>query len=688
MHTRIPLVILLSLTLAVPGLAEEGMWTFDNPPVKALQEKYNFTPTQEWLDHVRLSSVRFMDGGSGSFASPYGLLVTNHHVAVGQLQKMSSRQADYVKNGFYAKRPEDEIKCPDLEVNVLVSMKNITKHVLAAIKPEMSDAEAIKARKAERARIEKESQDKTGLRSDVVKLYHGGEYWLYRYQKYTDVRLVMAPERQAAIFGGDSDNFTYPRYGLDITFFRVYANGQPLKTEHYLKWNASGAGNGELVFITGHPGRTNRLYTAAQLELQRDLRYPLTIKYIDRILAGLHEYSRRGKEQVRRARAYFYRYNNAHKAFTGMYKSLTDAGFMQRKQKTEAEIRKLVDDKPEWKQQYGQAWENIEKVISKHKSEIGRRAHQRLFGSELGKLAVNIVKYVQEIKKPDADRLDGFHDSELEELKFHLFSPAPVYRDLEAAILESSFRLTIDTLGNKDKLSKIILTLGDPKEAAEKLTAETKLLDVAERKKLIEGGLKAVEKSKDPLIVFARRIVPIIVENEEWQKQHIDSVITPASEQIAQARFAIYGNNTYPDATFTLRMAYGPVKGYPMNGTRAPYMTTIYGLYNRALGFDRQGEWSLPERFWKHKKLLNLSTPVNFVCECDIIGGNSGSPVINQKAELVGIVFDGNIESLAGRFFFDPENNRAVSVHSAYVLEALQKLYDAQDLADELEIEP
>jgi hypothetical protein len=677
MHARIMIVVLL---LSAPALAEEGMWTFDNPPVQALKDNYNFTPTQEWLDHVRLSSVRFMDGGSGSFVSPYGLVVTNHHVAVGQLQKMSSEKMDYVKLGFYAKTPGEEIKCPDLEVNVLVSTEDVTKRVLSAVKPKMSDEEALKARKAERARIEKESMDKTGLRSDVVKLYHGGEYWLYRYKKYTDVRLVMAPERMAAYFGGDSDNFTYPRYDLDFAFFRVYQDDKPLKTEHYLKWSSSGAGDGELVFIPGHPGRTNRLYTTAQLELQRDLQYPLILDYIDRTMAALREYSKRGQEQMRRALVHLFGYGNARKAYAGMYQSLSDEGFMQRKRRSEKDIRKLVDDKPEWKKKYSKAWVNIEKVIKKYKQEVKRRAHQRLFGTKLGEMAVTIVKYAHEIKKPDADRLDGFHDSELEELKFHLFSPAPIYRDMEAVLLESSFRFVLDSLGKKDKFSRILLTLGDPKTAAEKLVNQTKLVEVDFRKKLIEGGVETVEKSKDPLIAFARKIVPVIVENEKWQKKNIDSVTTPAGEQIAQARFEIFGKGAYPDATFTLRMTYGPVRGYP-------YQTTLYGLYNRTLGFDQQGDWALPRRFWERQKYLDLSTPVNFVCECDIIGGNSGSPVINRKAELVGIVFDGNIESLAGRFFFDPENNRAVSVHSAYVLLALQKLYDAQDLADELTIQ-
>ncbi|MBW1871312.1 MAG: S46 family peptidase, partial [Deltaproteobacteria bacterium] len=328
--------------------AEEGMWTFDNLPSEALSKKYNFTPAQEWLDHLQASSVRFMDGGSGSFVSPFGLVVTNHHVAIGQLQKMSTAKKDYVKDGFYAKEPKDEIKCPDLELNVLVSTQDVTAKVLAVVKKGMSEEAALKARKAERARLEKEAKQKTGLQSDIVSLYHGGEYWMYAYKKYTDVRLVMAPERQAAFFGGDSDNFTYPRYDLDMAFFRVYENDKPLRNEHHLKWSTNGAARGELVFVTGHPGKTDRLFTVAQLAFQRDIVFPLTLGFIDRTIAALHEYAKLGTEPKRRALTRIFGFSNAKKAYDGMFLSLNDEQFMELRSKAEKEFRIKIASNPEW----------------------------------------------------------------------------------------------------------------------------------------------------------------------------------------------------------------------------------------------------------------------------------------------------------------------------------------------------
>src|SRR5947199_5876467 len=272
--------LFLFVSLAVTAVADEGMWTFDNPPIKQLKDKYNFTPTEQWLDHIRLSSVRFNDGGSGSFVSPNGLVITNHHVALGQLQKISNAQRDYVKDGFYAKTQAEELKAPDLELNLLVSMENVTSRVQGAVKPGMTEKQALDARKAEQAKIQKESLDKTGLRSDVVSLYQGGEYWLYRYKKYTDVRIAFGAEQQAAFFGGDPDNFTYPRYDLDFALFRVYENGKPIHTDNYLKWNATGAGDGELVFVSGNPGTTKRLATLAQLTFDRDVADPSILSFI------------------------------------------------------------------------------------------------------------------------------------------------------------------------------------------------------------------------------------------------------------------------------------------------------------------------------------------------------------------------------------------------------------------------
>mgnify|MGYP006293425339 CR=1 FL=1 len=674
-----------SFLLAPQLFADEGMWTFDNPPAKQLQEKYSFTPTQEWLDHVRLSSVRFMDGGSGSFVSPNGLVLTNHHVAMGQLSKLSTAENNLVATGFYAEKLEDELKCPDLEVNILVSMEDVTEQVKNAVTADMSDQEALKARKAKIAEIEKKMKEKTGMQYDIVNLYHGGEYWAYGYRKYTDVRLVMAPERQAAYFGGDLDNFTYPRYDLDMTFFRVYENDKPVKSEHFLKWNAKGAEKGELVFISGNPGSTDRLYTYAQLEFQRDYQYPMLLKYIHKRLEILRDYASKGAEEQRRALGQIFGLENADKALTGELNGLMDDDLMAAKKKADNEFQDKVASNPDWQEKYGDAWENIAALIEKNKEVANERFYATLRGSSLARYANQIVRYVAEIRKPDADRLDGYHDSELERLKFYLLSPAPVYKDMQAAVLLGTLKMSIDVLGEDHEFVKTVLNGKEPEEVVNNLFDNTKLDQIDLRKKLLEGGEDAVKKCKDPMIVLSRKLDPILREQEKRYRENIESKLTPESEKIAQARFSAYGKDMYPDATFTLRLGYGAVKGYPYNGTEAPYKTTLYGLYDRSLGFDQQGAFALPERFWERQDQLDLSTPVNFVCTCDAVGGNSGSPVFNQKAELVGVLFDGNIESLPGRFMYDETKNRSVSVHSGYMTEALRKLYDAGKLADELE---
>ena len=660
------------------------MWTFDNPPKDMLKQRYNFEPTNEWLDKVRLSAVRFMDGGSGSLVSPYGLVITNHHVALGQLQKLSSAGRDIVKDGFLALELSDEIKCPDLEVNILVSMEDVTTTMQAVIKPGMDPKTAHKARIARKARIEKDSLRKTGLRSDVVSLYKGGEYWLYRYKKYTDIRLVMSPEFQAAFFGGDDDNFTYPRYALDMTFFRIYEDGKPLRNKHYLQFNPKGAKRGELVFIVGNPGRTNRLDTVSQLKITRDVTLPSQLEYIDAVDEALVQYSRLGQEQNRRAQVMQFGLANAKKAISGMYSGLRNPALFQQRSSAEQTLRDAVAADLVLKKKYASAWDQIEKVTDQNTDQIQKIQYHNVRFSQLATHAVNLVKYVQETTKPDAVRLNGFHEAQLPSTRFRLLSKAPIYPDLEKVVLETSLRISIEKIGTDNRYARLIQTYGGPHKAAQHLISHTKLMDPSVRQSYLEQGREAIEASEDAMIVFARKLVPILRDNEMWMKNKIESVVVPAAEKIAQARFAVHGKNAYPDATFTLRMTFGPVQGYPMNGTRAPHQTNLYGLFERALAFGNQGPWTLPKRYWQRKDRLTLSTPVNFVSVCDIIGGNSGSPVINRQAQLVGVVFDGNIESLSNRFAFDETSSRAVSVHSAYILEALRKLYDAHDLADEL----
>ena len=680
-------LLLLALCIATTALwADEGMWTFDNPPVKQLKEKYNFTPSPEWLEHVRLSSVRFNDGGSGSFISPNGLVMTNHHVARGQLQKMSTAEKNYLLEGFYAETNDQEVKCPDLELNVLVDMVPVTDRVMAAVKPGMKPVDALKARKEARAAIEKEYHDNTGNQCDIVSLYNGGEYWLYQYKRYTDIRIVMAPEYPIAFWGGDDDNFTYPRYDLDMTFVRVYENDQPLNSTHYFKWNSSGAANNELVFVSGHPGNTSRLDTHAQLEIARDLQYPLMLDMIQKRLDVLYDYSKRGPEQARRALSQIFGLQNAKKAQQGQYQGLLDARVMAKAKAEESAFRAKVNAQPEWKKAYGDAWKSIEKLIAKQRKEFGGRNFAPLaLSSQFARQARTLVYYAAEINKPDMERLDGFHDVQLDRLKMRLFSPAPMYKDLDEATFAAMLQWAAEKAGADEPVIKAVLKGRSPAQAAKEMVEATALDKPEVRKALFEGGAEAIAASTDPFIVLLRELEPELRKREEQQRKEVESILTPAAEKIANARFAAYGKTMYPDATFTLRLSYGAVKGYPMNGTRAPYKTTLYGLYDRGLGFDLEGDYAIPQRFWDRQKDLDLSTPVNFVSTCDIIGGNSGSPVINQNAEVVGLVFDGNIESLVGDFVYDDTANRCVSVHSAFMIEALRKIYDAGKLADEIE---
>jgi hypothetical protein len=680
------LVLILGfLTAARPSTADEGMWTFDNPPLMQLKDKYNFTPTQQWLDHIRLSSVRFNDGGSGSFVSPNGLVITNHHVAFGQLQKVSTKEKDYVKDGFYAKTQTDELKCPDLELNVLVSMENVTTRVQGAVKPGMSEKQALTARRAEQAKIEKESLDKTSFRSDVVSLYAGGEYWLYRYKKYTDVRLVFAPEQQVAFFGGDPDNFTFPRYDLDFAVLRVYENGRPVQSKDYLKWNTKGAADGDLVFISGHPGSTQRGLTVAQLENERDLMYPTRINRFKRQLQALRAYAARGPEQARQAADDIFGLENTVKAFNGEFNGM-DKSLFDKKTKEESDLRAKVAANPEWQRDFADAWEAIAGATTKQAQLFKQQQFRSIStASNLASLARQTVVLVAEIKKPDAERLSGYHDSQLEELKFYLFSPAPIYPEFEEAMLTFSLQDSLDQLGSDDPWVKTVLNGKTPAQVASEVVRGTKLTDPAVRKSLVEGGEAAVNASSDPLIVLARKVDPFFREIRKEYEDNVESVMTSAGEKIAKARFAIYGKSVYPDATFTLRLAYGTVQGYPMNGTKAPSKTTFYGLYDRSASFDNKPPFNLVPRFVQQKSKIDLSTPLDFVMTADIIGGNSGSPVINRNGEFVGIIFDGNIESLTGNFVYLEETNRAVAVHSAAIVEALRKIYDAPAVANELE---
>ena len=688
MRTKI-LLALASLVLlsGAAGLAEEGMWTFDNPPLKQLQEKYKFTPSQQWLDHIRLSSVRFNDGGSGSFVSANGLVITNHHVAFGQIQKLSTPQKNYVQDGFRARNQAEELKCPDLELNVLVSMENVTTRVQGAVKAGMTEKQALDARRAESAKIQKESQDTTKLRSDIVSLYTGGEYWLYRYRKYTDVRLVFAPEQQSAFFGGDPDNFMFPRYDLDMALFRVYENGKPLKVEHYFKWSKNGTKEGDLVFVPGNPGSTARLNTVAHLEYLRDNGLPFVVKLLEREHALLERYRAQGDEQARRAQEDFFSIENSLKALRGELEGLRDNTLIAKKAKAEDALRRTVAADPKKQKDYGDAWDNIAKGRAGLKSYyrqyslIGSGAG---FNSDLFAKARAIVRLTAEIPKPNAERLPEYTDARRASLELGLFSPAPIFDDLEKVKLADSLALMRDELGAEEPTVKTALAGKTHEARAAELVDGTKLKDVAYRKQLVTEGLKAVEASSDPMIVLARSVDG---EARALRKRYETEV--QASERanyakVSRALFDVEGTKLYPDATFTLRLSYGAVKGYSENGKRVAPFTTFEGLYKRAAEHGNKFPFELPPRWIEKKTALNMTTPFNFVSTNDIIGGNSGSPVINQNAELVGLIFDGNIQSLVGNFVYDETQNRAVSVDSRAMIEALRKLYGATEAANEL----
>jgi hypothetical protein len=660
------------------------MWTFDRPPSQTIQQRYGFTVTKDWLDHLRLSSVRFPEG-SGSFVSPNGLVLTNHHVALEQLQKISTPQKNYVADGFYARTRAEELKAADAELDVLVSTEDVTARVVAAASKAGSAQAALDARKAEIARIEKESVDRTGLRSDIVSMYQGAQYWLYRYKKYTDVRLVFAPEQQMAFFGGDPDNFTYPRHDLDFAIFRVYENDQPIKSDNYLKWNAKGPADQELVFVTGHPGSTDRDDTVAELETERDVVYPASLKVVKRRIDTLRRYSSQGPEQARQAASRIFGLENAQKAYAGEYTGLLDPKIFAKKTADERALRDQVNRKPELKAMYAAAWDDMQRSQEARRRQYKTERFAQLRGSSLAPLGLLFVQYASEIMKPDADRLDGFHDAQLPSLKFQLSSPAPYYPALEETLLADSLQESLEELGPNHPFMRAALAGRTPQEAAAALISGTKLTDPAVRKELIDGGRDAVNRSTDPLIVLGKALDPIARAQQKALERDVASVSSAARQKIGQARFAVYGAAAYPDATFTLRLSYGKVSGYPMNGTRAPYKTTFFGLYGESADFDDKPPFKLAPRFTEKRAQVDMTMPLNFVTTNDIIGGNSGSPVVNRAGELVGLIFDGNIESLVGRFVYEEERNRAVAVHAGGIVHALRAVYDAGPLADELD---
>ncbi len=676
----------MSLT-PMAALADEGMWLFSNPPKKWLKEHYGFEPSEAWLTNLQQSAVRFNSGGSGAFVSSEGLVITNHHVGADALQKLSKPDMDLVAKGFHAKTRDEEIKCVDLELNVLISTEDVTARVDAAVKPNMSQSDAQKARRAVMNTIEKESLDATKLRSDVVTLYNGGKYHLYRYKKYTDVRLAFAPEQDIAFFGGDPDNFEYPRYDLDICLFHVYEDGKPAKVEHYLPWSKSGAGENELVFVAGNPGHTDRLDTVHHLEFLRDRSFPSAMRTIYRREVLLNAYSQRSLESARRAKDELFGYQNSRKARLGMLAGLQDPALMARKRENEESLREAAANQPELKDA-AKAWNDVAAAIDEWDRiyvDWALLENSTAFNCELFSIARALVRMADEDAKDNADRLREYRESNRESLEQQLFSEAPIYEDLEATKLGDSLSMFMEQAGADNEWVRKTLDGRSPRERANELVRGTRLKDVAYRKELAKGGRAAIEQSKDPMIQLARSVDPPAREVRKTYEEKVDEPMKQAYAKIADARFAIEGTSTYPDATFTLRLAFGQVKGYTEDGKAVPPWTTIGGAYKHSDAHGAKPPFRLPASWLHPAKPLDLETPLNFVCTADIIGGNSGSPVVNKAGEYVGIIFDGNIQSLVLDFTYTDEQARAVSVHSSAILEALRKVYGADLLVDEIE---
>ena len=675
------LVICLSITRSMR--AEEGMWTFDNFPSKTVGTKYGFTPSQAWLDHVRLSSLRIAGGCSASFISPEGLVMTNHHCVVDCVEQLSTPQQNFVDTGFAAKTPAEEKKCPDFELDQLVEIRDVTSDVQAATAGKTGDA-ANKALNAKQAELQKSCGSDPSVRCDLISLYHGGVYDLYRYKRYTDVRLVFAPEFAVAQFGGDPDNFNFPRFDFDIGLLRAYANDKPVASADYLHWSANGSKDGDLVFVSGNPGGTRRELAMSQLEFERDNFFPLVMPISAEWRGQLEQFVTRGPEQAREANEELFFVENDFKGFYGEQQALLDPQLMAVKQQEEQRLRAAVAADPKLAA-YASAWDEIEQ-IQKVRAQLNvRRAMLggNAFRSGLLRYAVTLVQAAAERAKPNTERLPEYTDQGLVNIQQELSAPVPVYKDFEELYLAFVFTNIRRDLGADDAFVRKMLGNESPEQLAHRLVSGTKLNDPKAREELYTGGQTAVAASADPMIRFAASINDDLLAVRKDYEARVDAPTRAAAEKIAKARFGVYGTSIDPDATFTARVSYGTVKGFEdAEGKFVQPYTTIEGLFHRATGAS---PYALPESWLKAKTSLNLSLPMNLSTTNDIIGGNSGSPLIDQGANVVGLIFDGNIFSLGGDYGYDAAKNRAVAVDSRALLEGLRKVYHLNHIVDEIE---
>jgi hypothetical protein len=679
------------ITIAGPVRADEGLWLFNRPPRKQLEERYDFKPTPQWLEHVQKSCVRFNDGGSGSFVSADGLVMANQHVGADVLPKLGDATHNYYRDGFYAKTRADEKRCDGLELDVLVGIEDVTARVSAAVTSGMTSEQASTARRAVTTEIENESAQRPSMHGEVVTLYQGGEYHLYRYRRYTDIRVAFAPEQQIAFFGGDPDNFEYPRYDFDVYFFRVYEAGQPAKVEHYLKWSQAGATENELVLVPGHPRHTNRLATVAALSYQRDTGLPNQLRRMYHLEVQLSAWSGRSEENARKAKELLFRMQDGRKALDGELAGLLDPALLDKKQADEGKFRAAVARDPKLNQAVLQdgvgAWDRIAQAQRVRKASL--RDYSALeeaggFNSILFDVARMLLRASQERARPDRDRLSEYTNARLPSLEPALFSTQPIDKEYETFKLADSLTWLAAQFRNEPQFVEHVLGGKSPLARAFELVHGTQLEDLSVRKRLYEAGESTVAASRDPLIQLARLVDSPSRAVRKLVETQVDEVERQAYAQIAKAMHALGGSDTYPDATFTLRLAFGTVRGYEEQAMQIPFETTFAGLYERSREHHGRPPFNLPERWIDRRNRLELKTPFNFLCMADIVGGNSGSPVINRDAEIVGVIFDRNLQSLVLDYLYTDKQARALAVHSRAITEALRNVYDADQLTNEI----